>query len=103
MENTGFVNSTTRYGLGLREYELPCGIDVYGHDGIIEGYQTYAYSTKDGSRQVTISANASNNMNVYADELLALTPVFCGAAATPAARKPDTGNAVRIAGEESTG
>ena len=103
MESTGFVNSTTRYGLGLREYELPCGVDVYGHDGIIEGYQTYAYSTRDGSRQVTISANASNNMNVYAAELLALTPVFCGTPATPAASKLALGNAVRTAGEETTG
>jgi D-alanyl-D-alanine carboxypeptidase len=103
MENTEYVNSTTRYGLGLREYELPCGVDVYGHDGIIEGYQTYAYSTKNGSRQVTISANASNNMNVYAAELLALTPVFCGTPATPAAKKLATADAVQVAKEETTG
>jgi D-alanyl-D-alanine carboxypeptidase len=103
MENTEFVNSTTRYGLGLREYELPCGVDVYGHDGIIEGYQTYAYTTKDGSRQVTISANASNNMNIYASELLALTPVFCGTPATPAAKKLAVANAVQVAKEEVAG
>ena len=103
MENTEFVNSTTRYGLGLREYELPCGVDVYGHDGIIEGYQTYAYSTKNGSRQVTISANASNNMNIYAAELLALTPVFCGTPATPAAKKVAVANAVKVAKEENAG
>ena len=103
MENTEFVNSTTRYGLGLREYELPCGVDVYGHDGIIEGYQTYSYTTKNGSRQVTISANASNNMNVYAAELLALTPVFCGTEATPAAKKVAVANAVQVARAETNG
>ncbi|QMU78076.1 beta-lactamase family protein [Streptacidiphilus sp. PB12-B1b] len=104
METTEFVNSTTRYGLGLREYQLPCGTDVYGHDGIIEGYQTYSYTTKNGSRQVTISANASNNTTVYAAELRALTPVFCGTSPAPArAHTAAAANATQIAHEEARG
>ena len=103
MERTEFVNATTRYGLGLREYRLPCGVDVYGHDGIIEGYQTYSYTTGNGSRQVTVSANASNNMKVYAAELLTLTPVFCGTATTPAAAGLALADAAGVAQEEANG
>ena len=84
MEATTPVDSTgtSLYGLGMREYKLPCGVAVYGHDGIVEGYETYAYSTKDGSRQVTISANVSNNNKVFAAMRAALSPAFCGAAKT---------------------
>jgi D-alanyl-D-alanine carboxypeptidase len=101
METTKAVDSTSAYGLGMREYKLSCGVNVYGHDGIIEGYQTYAYSTKDGSRQVTISANASNNTAIFAAERKVLNPVFCGAPAPAAAQKAATTDAVRVAQEES--
>ncbi|MBC3841346.1 hypothetical protein GXW82_16710 [Streptacidiphilus sp. 4-A2] len=75
---------------------------MYGHDGIIEGYQTYTYTTKDGSRQVTISANASNNMNIYSAELLAMTR--CSAAPRPARRpRRSVANAVKVAKEEAAG
>ena len=103
MERTEYVNRTTRYGLGLREYRLPCGVDVYGHDGIIEGYQTYSYTTANGSRQVTVSADASNNTKVYAAELLTLTPVFCGTAATAAATGLAVADSAQVAREETTG
>jgi D-alanyl-D-alanine carboxypeptidase len=83
METMEAVNAggTSSYGLGLREYKLSCGIKVVGHDGILEGYQSYAYTTLDGSRQVTFSANASNNSAVFQAEHKALDPVFCGTAA----------------------
>ena len=85
----------------MREYKLSCGVDVYGHDGIIEGYQTYAYTTKDGSRQVTISADASNNTAIFAAERKVLNPVFCGKPAPAAAEKASTSDAVRVADEEA--
>ncbi|MFC1431649.1 serine hydrolase domain-containing protein [Streptacidiphilus sp. N1-3] len=101
METMRAVDSTSGYGLGMRQYKLSCGISVYGHDGIIEGYQTYAYTTKDGSRQVTVSANASNNSAVFAAERRVLNPVFCGTAAPAAAQKLATADAGHVALEES--
>ena len=102
METMETVDSTSGYGLGMREYKLSCGVDVYGHDGIIEGYQTYAYTTKSGSRQVTVSADASNNTAVFAAERSALEPVFCGAAASASAQKLAKADAARVAQEETS-
>ncbi|MFC4031562.1 serine hydrolase domain-containing protein [Streptomyces polygonati] len=103
MEAVQPVDSTSAYGLGMRQYTLSCGTQVYGHDGIVEGYQTYSYTTKDGSRQLTVSANASNNNAVFTAERLALDPVFCGQPASPAARARSAADSVRIAAEETTG
>ncbi len=103
MESTQPVDSTSGYGLGIRSYTLSCGTRVYGHDGIVEGYQTYSYSTEDGSRQLTVSANASNNSAVFAAERLALDPVFCGRPASPAARRATGAGADRIAAQEAAG
>ncbi len=102
METMETVDSTSGYGLGMREYKLSCGVDVYGHDGIIEGYQTYAYTTADGAKQVTISANASNNTAVFAAERQVLNPVFCGGSVpSAAAKKAAAADATRVAREES--
>lgn len=89
METTQPADSTgtSFYGLGIRRYTLSCGTQVFGHDGIVQGYQTYSYTTKDGSRQLTVSANASNNPNVFAAERTALDPVFCGTPSSPAAAR----------------
>ncbi|SMD25243.1 serine hydrolase domain-containing protein [Lentzea albidocapillata] len=42
-----------RYGLGIVEMKLPCGVTAYGHGGDADGYQTRAAVTTDG-RAVTI-------------------------------------------------
>ncbi|MFE3168567.1 serine hydrolase domain-containing protein [Streptomyces sp. NPDC059224] len=84
MERFTRVNSTTSYGLGLRRRDLSCGISVYGHTGAVQGYYTYAFTTKDGKRSLTALANASNNsavLNTLADSL---EPAFCGKQAAPA-------------------
>jgi D-alanyl-D-alanine carboxypeptidase len=94
---------TSSYGLGMRQYTLSCGTKVYGHDGIVEGYQTYSYTTADGSRQVTVSANASNNSDVFAAERAALDPVFCGTAASPSAKRLATADSDQVAKQETTG
>jgi len=94
---------TSSYGLGMREYTLSCGTQVYGHDGIVQGYQTYSYTTRDGSRQVTISADASNNPTVFAAERAALDPVFCGAPAPKPAARTASAAAAHVAREETTG
>ncbi|MEU9453981.1 serine hydrolase domain-containing protein [Streptomyces sp. NPDC048277] len=83
MERFSRVNSTTSYGLGLRRRDLSCGISVYGHTGAVQGYYTYAFTTKDGGRSLTALANASNNsavLNTLADTL---ESAFCGRRAAP--------------------
>ncbi len=69
----------------------------------MEGYQSYSYTTQDGSRQVTIAANASNNGSVFAAERAALDPVFCGAPAAPAAQRKAAAAAGHVAREETAG
>ena len=44
------------YGLGLEMFELPCA-RLWGHTGGIFGYLTFAASTEDGGRQLTLSIN----------------------------------------------
>ncbi|OAR26757.1 hypothetical protein A8W25_00110 [Streptomyces sp. ERV7] len=82
------------YGLGIREIALSCG-KVLGHGGIVQGYQTQTFSTKDGKRTVVLFANASNNGTVTSGLTNTLEPAFCGKApakATPAPRSSITGN-----------
>ncbi|GAA1905760.1 serine hydrolase domain-containing protein [Streptantibioticus ferralitis] len=100
METMESVSPTSHYGLGLRQYDLSCGTSVIGHDGIIEGYQTYTYTTKDGTRQVTISANASNNSDIFSAERKALEPVFCGKAAPAVQQQRQVVDTQRIAQQE---
>ncbi|GAA2925997.1 serine hydrolase domain-containing protein [Streptomyces thioluteus] len=66
------------YGLGLREVSLSCG-KVYGHGGIVQGYQTQSFATRDGRRTVVVFANASNNGAVTQGLMNTLEPAFCGA------------------------
>ncbi|GGY87989.1 serine hydrolase [Streptomyces olivaceoviridis] len=78
MERFTKVNSTTAYGLGLRRRDLSCGVSVYGHTGAVQGYYTYAFSTKDGGRSLTAVANTSNNGKVLETLAGALESAFCG-------------------------
>ncbi|MEU7059513.1 serine hydrolase domain-containing protein [Streptomyces sp. NPDC046197] len=66
------------YGLGLRRRDLSCGVSVYGHTGAVQGYYTYAFTSKDGRRSLTALANTSNNTNVHLTMLRALESAFCG-------------------------
>ncbi|GAA0436295.1 serine hydrolase domain-containing protein [Streptomyces luteireticuli] len=68
------------YGLGIREITLSCG-KVYGHSGVVQGYQSEVFATRDGKRTVVAFANASNNGAVLRGLLSTLEPAFCGAAA----------------------
>ncbi|MFE0510583.1 serine hydrolase domain-containing protein [Streptomyces sp. NPDC058964] len=78
MEHWTRVNSTTGYGLGLRRRDLSCGISVYGHTGAVQGYYTYAFTTKDGGRSLTALANTSNNGTVLDTMAGTLESAFCG-------------------------
>ncbi|MFE7765649.1 serine hydrolase domain-containing protein [Streptomyces sp. NPDC057438] len=72
------VNSTQAYGLGLRRRDLSCGVSVYGHTGTVQGYYTWAFTSKNGKRSVTSFANTSNNGTVYATVNSTLESTFCG-------------------------
>ncbi|MFF4821095.1 serine hydrolase domain-containing protein [Kitasatospora sp. NPDC001309] len=78
------------YGLGLRRISLTCG-DVYGHGGIVQGFQTQSFATPDGKRSVVVFANASNNGSVTQGLMNALEPAFCGK--KPVKVAPRTNNA----------
>jgi D-alanyl-D-alanine carboxypeptidase len=69
------------YGLGLRRRDLSCGVSVYGHTGAVQGYYTYAFTSKDGRRSLTALANASNNARVHTTMLRTLESAFCGTGA----------------------
>lgn len=72
------VNSTTAYGLGLRRRTLSCGTSVYGHTGAVQGYYTYAFTSKDGKRSLSALANTSNNATVLNTMTGTLESAFCG-------------------------
>ena len=42
----------TGYGLGLEVLRPGCGVELWGHGGSLEGYQTTAFSTPDAGRQL---------------------------------------------------
>ncbi|MFJ6893008.1 serine hydrolase domain-containing protein [Streptomyces hokutonensis] len=78
MERWTPVNSTTRYGLGLRRRDLSCGVSVYGHTGAVQGFYTYSFTSKDGRRSLTALANTSNNGTVLNTMAGTLESAFCG-------------------------
>ncbi|MEU4446491.1 serine hydrolase domain-containing protein [Actinosynnema sp. NPDC050801] len=57
-----------RYGLGVIEMKLSCGITAYGHGGDADGFQTRAAITPDG-RAVAV---AGTNDEVHQYEVIAL-------------------------------
>jgi D-alanyl-D-alanine carboxypeptidase len=55
---------------------------VVGHTGIVQGYQTYAFSTRNGARRLVMTANASNSRQVLNTMAGGLDVVFYGTKAT---------------------
>ncbi|MFE9444533.1 serine hydrolase domain-containing protein [Streptomyces sp. NPDC006602] len=72
------AGTSQAYGLGLRRRNLSCGVSVYGHTGAVQGYYTYAFTTKDGGRSLSALANTSNNGEVLNTMLGTLESAFCG-------------------------
>lgn len=89
------------YGLGLRQIALSCG-NVFGHGGIVQGFQTQSFATPDGRRSVVVFANASNNGAVTQGLMNALEPAFCGKQPAPAAA-PRTLTSQGAGGEQQSG
>ncbi|KOU20588.1 peptidase M15 [Streptomyces sp. WM6372] len=69
---------TRFYGLGLRRYDLSCGTSVYGHTGTVQGFYTYAFSTRDGKRSLAAVANTSNKGEANTALGGTLEGAFCG-------------------------
>ncbi|MGW3561580.1 serine hydrolase domain-containing protein [Streptomyces sp. NPDC000963] len=87
------TTNTRFYGLGLRRYDLSCGTRVYGHTGTVQGFYTYAFSTRDGRRSLSAVANSTNRGAVDTALGGTLEAAFCGKkpasavrSASPAAR-----------------
>lgn len=81
------TTNTRFYGLGLRRYDLTCGTSVYGHTGTVQGFYTYAFTTRDGSRSLSAMANTSNRGAANTALGGTLEAAFCGKpAAAPAAK-----------------
>ncbi|MGA5873240.1 serine hydrolase domain-containing protein [Streptomyces cinereoruber] len=72
------ATNTRFYGLGLRRYDLSCGAQVYGHTGTVQGFYTYAFSTRDGRRSLSAMANSSNRGAVNTALGGTLEAAFCG-------------------------
>jgi D-alanyl-D-alanine carboxypeptidase len=51
-------NASSKYGLGLAEDRLQCGMAL-GHTGGVPGYTSIAYSSEDGSHQAIVLINTS--------------------------------------------
>ncbi|MEV5144157.1 serine hydrolase domain-containing protein [Streptomyces sp. NPDC052727] len=54
---TGTGAPRIRYGLGLMNTRLTCGVHVWGHDGGIHGSASEAASTADGRHSVAVNFN----------------------------------------------
>ncbi|MFD3497473.1 serine hydrolase domain-containing protein [Streptomyces sp. NPDC058678] len=72
------AGSNQSYGLGLRRRSLSCGVSVYGHTGAVQGYYTFAFTTKHGGRSLSALATTSNNGTVLNTMLGTLESAFCG-------------------------
>jgi D-alanyl-D-alanine carboxypeptidase len=48
---------TSRYGLGLVDRKLSCGVHVWGHDGGISGSNSDAVTTEDGRHTLAVNFN----------------------------------------------
>ncbi|MEV7994725.1 serine hydrolase domain-containing protein [Streptomyces sp. NPDC086077] len=86
------TTDTRFYGLGLRRYDLSCGTRIYGHTGTVQGYYTYAFSTRDGRRSLSAMANTSNRGEANTALGDTLEAAFCGKrpASSPSARTATT-------------
>ncbi|MFJ9641501.1 serine hydrolase domain-containing protein [Streptomyces sp. NPDC004244] len=78
------ATNTRFYGLGLRRYDLSCGTSVYGHTGTVQGFYTYAFTTRDGKRSLSAMANTSNRGAANTALGGTLEAAFCGKKPAPA-------------------
>ncbi|WP_314175220.1 serine hydrolase domain-containing protein [Streptomyces winkii] len=74
MKSTVPADGGDRYGLGLTEHRLSCGITVWGHEGTIQGSVSTAVATADGSHAAAFNVNGD-----WTDGTASLVEAeFCG-------------------------
>ncbi|MFI9747650.1 serine hydrolase domain-containing protein [Streptomyces sp. NPDC052494] len=98
------TTNTRFYGLGLRRYDLSCGTQIFGHTGTVQGFYTYAFSTRDGRRSLSAVANTSNHGSANTALGGTLEAAFCGKkpAAAPSSRaaaSPTAGELTQLPAE----
>ncbi|MBD0747334.1 serine hydrolase [Streptomyces sp. CBMA152] len=76
----GSGSADSGYGLGLMRNKLPCGTEVWGHDGGIHGSSSVALTTKDGRHSLAFNFNGDWS----GDSVAVVLAEFCGT--TPAAK-----------------
>jgi D-alanyl-D-alanine carboxypeptidase len=64
------------YGLGIREYPLPCGGEAWGHAGDMPGYDTFTMVTEDGRAAFAVANGHQTNGDV-ADLRKAVETAVC--------------------------
>ncbi|OAR22031.1 peptidase [Streptomyces sp. ERV7] len=74
----------SRYGLGLMTSKLPCGTEVWGHDGGIHGSSSVALTTKDGRH--SLAFNFNNDWS--GDAVAVVLAEFCGTAPAAGPAEP---------------
>ncbi|MFF8013367.1 serine hydrolase [Streptomyces sp. NPDC007929] len=57
MKTTVASGAGRRYGLGLADRELSCGVHVWGHDGGITGSRSSAVTTENGRHALAVNFN----------------------------------------------
>lgn len=50
-------SETSRYGLGLVDRKLSCGVHVWGHEGGISGSRSQAVTTENGRHSLAVNFN----------------------------------------------
>jgi D-alanyl-D-alanine carboxypeptidase len=68
-----------RYGLGLLELKLSCGVQVWGHDGGIHGSSSFAVATADGRHSLALNFNG----DWTGDSEAVIESEFCGKRPAP--------------------
>ena len=78
METTVPMGHGKGYGLGLERWTV-CP-DVWGHDGVVPGYENLVFSTADGGRQLVVAFNRSGNVPTGAAPAInrLFVTAFCG-------------------------
>ncbi|MFC8512402.1 serine hydrolase domain-containing protein [Streptomyces sp. NPDC057257] len=67
-------NPNARYGLGLGDRTLSCGVHVWGHDGGIHGSNTVVSATADGRHSLAFNFNG----DWTGDDKAVMEAEFCG-------------------------
>ncbi|MDI6408113.1 beta-lactamase family protein [Streptomyces albus] len=73
METTRPAGAAERYGLGLTERTLPCGVTLWGHEGTIHGSRTAVFTTVDGTHAAAFNVNGD-----WAGTRRLVDAEFCG-------------------------